>query len=714
MGECHNGRTETDLQFALRYVWDTMAGILITGRSTLCVGAIGFRTDETSNPMQGEEGYENICTQQPLGSFKFPELKRLQKKVVLSSTDKGDAISAIIIAIDMMEKFTRKLKYIRKIVLVTNGTGLMDADGLEDTIEKLKEDDIELVVMGVDFDDAEFGFKQEDKDPQKRENEEILKGLVEKCEKGVFGTAAEAVHDISMPRTKEYRPYATFKGQLTLGDPYNYDTGLAIDVERYFRTKIAKPPTASSYVVAEMQGEVGVEDIDMEDVNLTTTGETLDSVKNQRTYRVDDPSAPGGKRDVDRDDLAMGYEYGRTAVAISESDQNVTKLETTPCFTILGFLPSEDYEEYFNMGESCITVGARMNDKARLAISSVARTMYEQGCCAVARIVLKEGKDPQLVLIAPHIEADLEALIDVPLPFAEDFRMYQFPPLDRVISTSGQTITKHRYLPTDPLKKAVSDYVESMDLGSAGVDENGNAEEYMKIEDTYSPVLHRIQQAIRLRAINPDATIQPPADILVKYSHPPEDLVNKAAVKKHIQHLITVADVKKVPPRAKGRKAKDVIKPLSGLDVDALLRIEHRTEIHAENAVPQFKQALGLANSEETIKEAAKQMGAIIKSLVENSVGDSGYARALEDMRAMREELVDFEMPVVYNDFLKQFKEEVLSGELGGDRREIWFEVRRENLGLISDKQSEVSEVTEEEAKEFYKASTGIPHRGKK
>lgn len=167
-----------------------------------------------------------------------------------------------------------------------------------------------------------------------------MRDLADKCEKSIFGTAAEAIQDLSIPRVKDYRPYATFKGQLTLGDPEKYDTAMCIDIERYFRTKVAKAPSASSYVVAEVAGD-DEGDVKMEDITLSAQGEELTAVKNARAYKVVDESAPGGKRDVDRDDLAQGYEYGRTAVAIAESDQNITKLETVASFSIVGFIPAE-------------------------------------------------------------------------------------------------------------------------------------------------------------------------------------------------------------------------------------------------------------------------------------------------------------------------------------------------------------------------------------
>lgn len=120
------------------------------------------------------------------------------------------------------------------------------------------------------------------------------------------------------------------------------------------------------------------------------------------------------------------------------------------------------------MGDVCITQARRFDTKSEIAMSSLIWALSELESFAVARIVTKDGKDPLLVLLAPCIEPDLECLYDVPLPFAEDVRSYQFPPLDRVVTVSGQTLTKHRLLPTDKLNDAMSDYVDAMDLSKIG------------------------------------------------------------------------------------------------------------------------------------------------------------------------------------------------------------------------------------------------------
>ncbi|RFU34764.1 hypothetical protein B7463_g1513, partial [Scytalidium lignicola] len=714
--DCHNGRVESDLDYVMRYVWDKITTTISAGRKTWTVGVVGFRTEETDNPMADDDGsYENVAILKHLGPVELSNLQDLQQSIKSSNTNNGDAISAVVIAIDMIDKFTRgksgnKLKFTRRIILVTDGQGQIDADGIDQIADKINESEIELVIIGVDFDDPEYGYKEEDKDMNKAENEKLLKGLTENCNAGVFGTAAEAIEELSTPRVKATRPYAPYTGQLTLGDPEKYETAICIDVERFFKTKAAKPLSASNVVV----GSSSQLDSVQSPSTLIEPGEAgaFSAVNNSRTYKVNDPSAPGGKKEVEREELAKGFEYGRTAVHISESDENVTKLETTKSFSVIGFIPIENHERFLNMGESCITIAQRTNDKARMALSSFVHALHELDSYAVARIVTKDGKDPQILLLAPYIEPDLEGLIDVPLPFAEDVRTYRFPPLDKVITVSGAVVTKHRNLPGDNLVDAMSDYVDSMDLSEFGKDDEGNPTEYMTVEETFAPYLHRLNQAIRRRAIEPSEPVGPPADILIKWSHPPEDLVKKSS--KELEKLVEAASVKKVPPKVKGkRNRQDIIKPLSGLDVESLLGKEKRQKISHDNAIPEFRQMLNTAESVSSIQEATDQMASIIRTLVTRSLGDSGYGRAIENLRVMRDELILLEESTIYNDFIRDFKKRTTKGELGGDRRDFWWDIRKNRLGLVDKATLEFSDVSEKEASEFYSLKVDMPSRTK-
>lgn len=157
-----------------------------------------------------------------------------------------------------------------------------------------------------------------------------------------------------------------------------------------------------------------------------------------------------------------------------------------------------------------------------------------------------------------------------------------------------------------------------------------------------------------------------------------------------------------VSPKVKGsRRGKDIIKPLSGLDVSSLLNRENRQKISPENAIPEFKQMLSNTTDDNAVIDAANQMAEIVRRLVTESIGDLKYARATENLKVLREQIIEFEMPEVYNDFMRDFKKRLVAEQLGGNRKEFWFDkVKKARLGLIDSATLEISDVSEEDARE--------------
>jgi ATP-dependent DNA helicase 2 subunit 2 len=343
MGKTHSGRDESDLDWALRYIWDKVTTTVAANRKTFNIGVIGLGTDETHNQLEDDEAYRHISVLQPLSQILMPDLRRLLTVIRPSNTDNRDAVSALILAIDLIIKHCKQNKWIRKIVLVTNGLGHIDTDpeNAKEIVKKINSDGIDVVVLGVDFDDAEYGFKEEGKSPLKAQNEGFLRELVEQCG-GTFGTMAEAIGELDLPQVKVTRPVHTYRGQLRLGDPEQYDTALCIDVERYPRTMIRKPETARSFT---LRSESGGDSI-ASSVTLAHQDDqpenSLTNVRNTYVYQINDAGTEGGKREVPREELAKGYEYGRTVVHVSESDENITKLETEAIMEIVGFVSSSE------------------------------------------------------------------------------------------------------------------------------------------------------------------------------------------------------------------------------------------------------------------------------------------------------------------------------------------------------------------------------------
>lgn len=155
-GECHNGRVESDLDYGMRYIWDKLAETMIANRTTAGVGVIGFRTDDTENELAADDpdAYSNISVMKPLGPMDMSHLKALQNNIKPSDSDAGDAVSAIVVGIQLIEKFTTlktgKLgKFARKIIMLTDGQGALEDDDIAPIAAKINELDIQLIVVWV-------------------------------------------------------------------------------------------------------------------------------------------------------------------------------------------------------------------------------------------------------------------------------------------------------------------------------------------------------------------------------------------------------------------------------------------------------------------------------------------------------------------------------------------------------------------------------------
>lgn len=98
-------------------------------------------------------------------------------------------MSAIATALQMIDVATtgkagNRLKYTRRIIVVTDGYGQMDTEDMDAIVSKVNSDEVELTLLyeyplshrkcrsliicrGLDFDDPEMGFKEESKSAEK-------------------------------------------------------------------------------------------------------------------------------------------------------------------------------------------------------------------------------------------------------------------------------------------------------------------------------------------------------------------------------------------------------------------------------------------------------------------------------------------------------------------------------------------------------------------
>lgn len=140
---------------------------LLTGRKMDQVGMIFFGTDDTRNDLAEGGRYENIVAARPIAMADISLLKMPFPK----GNENGDVLDALIVALDMIVKHCRHLKYEKKIILITDAEGSINQADLDNFGAAMMDKNCQLTVMGLDFDDPEYGLTQARKPATKRASE---------------------------------------------------------------------------------------------------------------------------------------------------------------------------------------------------------------------------------------------------------------------------------------------------------------------------------------------------------------------------------------------------------------------------------------------------------------------------------------------------------------------------------------------------------------
>lgn len=348
MGNQRPGTSGSILQWCLEYVWDKVGIKIMSGRKTDYVAVVAVGADVTDHPLGDEEAYEYIRVILPFPNRKKDDLRSyafsksmadlMLTELYPSSTNHGDLLSAVIVGIHMITEFCQELKFKKNLILITVGEMLSDYTDAEAITTQINTESIKFSVLGIDFDDSDYGFKEEDKSVSKTNNERSLRKICEDTE-GIFATFAEVVESMATPRIKTVRPVTTFKGILSIGNADTFTNAVQINVERYPKTKQAKAPAATKFSLAaetrsvHMQASQKPEDDSGRDDFLGTTHQVVPS----RAYKLQD-----GQELAGRSQLEKGYSYGKTIVPISKADEDFLKFETQVGLQILGFLEAEN------------------------------------------------------------------------------------------------------------------------------------------------------------------------------------------------------------------------------------------------------------------------------------------------------------------------------------------------------------------------------------
>ncbi|KAG0239695.1 SPOC like C-terminal domain-containing protein [Mortierella sp. GBAus27b] len=511
-------------------------------RKTVYVSVILVGSNITNNDLASvdENGadYQFVDVLQPLGIATLDLMKGVQNDVKLGETI-GDCMDGLIVALDMMTKFCKKLKYEKKIFILTDACGEVNSEGVDQITSALVDDNVQLNVIGTDFDGEDEEPKP--KTPIQAQNETFFKELCEKSSGDVF-SLDEALDITSQFYSKKVKPTAVYRGALTLGDPEtHFEAALSIPVHMYPSTMVVKLPSAKKYSILS-EGAGG------DDLPEGHTG----LVNMSRTYKVKvTADMADGETDADTevpgDALEKAYMYGKTIVPIRAVDLDAYKLRTAKSLTILGFFAASTFRREWLMSNIYSVFSAPGDVKAEVEIAGLLFALFEKNSYALCRYVRVDDAEPKLGILWPEITAEHKCFYFGQVAFSEDIRRYLFTSLEDIQSSSGKKLEKHRLLATPESVEACMEFISAMDLMTAD-----GGEEYLKPGTTFNPSVQRHMQLLEFRALNPDKEFPPINPRLITQLLPKPDLL--VAAQPLSDNLIRLWDIKKLEKPLKGKR----------------------------------------------------------------------------------------------------------------------------------------------------------------
>ncbi|KAG0145225.1 hypothetical protein CROQUDRAFT_46048 [Cronartium quercuum f. sp. fusiforme G11] len=503
----------TNLEYGLEVVKARVADMLIGGLKTVHCGIVLFGSDHTENSL-ADSGYEFIWEYMIPAQPTTATLKQIadipshfsQKH----APNKGDLLSALIFCDYLLGESLGKKKWTRKIVMITDAASETIWKGSKSQRDRMEKDDIELTVVGLDFDEPDIGYLEPNKSETKSENERRLYKLCRSLRNGsACVTALLAVPDAHLPRPHipgtNPTPVTLSIGAL---DPEqvteeSYEPSHTLRIECHLRkcTTVVRPKSMKKM----SRFGIKTEQAKIRRMNgPSTTGELIDHFmaeedeeeeplgllqverkyvygpqekpvkpKEQKARGVDSDSSSDDSdssydeavplREADKERLAKAYKYGATLVVIDDDDLEQIRESFDTSLQIRGFLRLTDVPRQHLLNDVNYLVANPTDGHGQLAFSAVVRALAIEGLIASARYVSRSVEaEPKMVVLFPMIEKDLLYFLMVQVPFAEDHREYFFPSLEYVRTRAGKQLDVHKNLPTEEMEHAMDDFVDAL------------------------------------------------------------------------------------------------------------------------------------------------------------------------------------------------------------------------------------------------------------
>jgi len=682
-------------------------------------------TKNTNNQLnENYEGeYENISVEHAIDTVSLDLFKIVDSINIdtIGNSAQGDLFDAIIVASDMIKTRTGKKKYAKRIFLVTDAGGLeisIENDTKQKIFAGMKNQGVTLNVIGVDFKNTSLNqIKTEDSKTTitpKLKNETFLCDMCQSVG-GMVVQIEQAIDTLLLFRSKKTLSRTSFRGLIDIGQT------IKIPIWMYKKSDKSALPTAKKISLLSRKNN---------------TGGTGDVEQERCYYSYDDPD-----NQVQQDKTVKAYKYGKNYVPFNIVNEKALKYKSEKGITVLGFTDEKNIPRQSFMSEAYMVIAKPDDPFAQIALSSFIRALSELQKVIIVRYVFRDDSEPKLGFLYPHIGTNRECFYYNTLPFAEDVRQYPF----KTFSTN-----KH----TEEQLQAAEDLINSMDLMEAEEDDEGNKSEALVPSQTFNPLVQYFYDCLHSKTLKPNDPLPPVDPLVTKFCYPEmneesffQKLMKKTKEKRSM--FKALFPTKEVEPETKLGKRKywfamqngneitlesynleqsveqgvnqlneeehvgQTVKRLKdgaydGMTDDQFNEAQQRVGLHnlfaeqansvrTTNPTKDFSEMLSRKDVD-LVDKAIIGMQTVVFKLINDSIEDQYYEKVLGCIKVLREGCIKEGEPEQFNSFMTKLKQQYSKGK----REEFWRDyVVNNKISLITQDESDDSEVTEEEAKKF-------------
>ena len=678
---------ETRLNFGIESIRQLIGQKLIFNNKRDQIGII----------LMGKEGEEaeNINVYSELDFPTKELLNQLNAIEPENDEDNGDIFLTLDFAIDEFIAKYKKLKWAKKIFLITDGESKckVTKEQIEELAERINDNDIKINIICVGFfeeldqDDEEENGKEINEDVDKieeddndsnekkkgnnnkindesnnqKETKDLLKILQSNTDNVKLFTATTANDIYHQFKKRKINPVPKFRG------PFIISPNLSLDVMVYTKTTPQHIPSLKKYSKAvEYSDEPGKCEI-----------------QNERIYYVnDDPD----KKAVDKELITKAYYYGSSLVPVSATDEVRLKNEEAKCLKVIGFTDSYRVpRHYFMSGVDIVIPNPTSNEDIKGTLALV-NEMIKMNKVIIARYVYRNNSQPKLVVLTPHMSKKGPVFYLNVLPTVEEIRDFQFDSLPE--SSKKQ-------------EEFMGHFIDSLDLEQDG-------EEEIKPSETYNPMLQYFYKCLEHKALEQDENKKnelPKIDEeKIKYMIPNKKLFENNKYVSFLPKVFPIQEKNKIDEKKKRVFWKDVITNefedrLTQQRIEEKLKDKKpksKKDISAVTPIEDFREMIDNKNEDLAVK-AMELMSDMIKKLIRESFKGSYYIKAIDCIKAFRDAANDEDEVDLFNNFLNDLKENFPKEQY----MDFWILFCDNKITLISEKENEKSKYKENQCQEW-------------